>query len=391
MQRILTIFILTTAAAFAQLTTASTTLSSAVTSTNTDQWCLASASGVVVPTSTANGSYLLADREAVQVMSQGYTSTCFKVKRGQLGTSASVGHSAASTVWIGQPATSNGDPSRPFSGAFVNTVPTGSCVASAQYTLPVIYTGSAAQGAIAGSAWGCVQSQWVQVGNSQLVGLTGTNAIFDIYSFGAGAVFRGSHAAGTPSSPTATQNGTGLVSLGGRGYGATGYASASRGSIVVTSTENWTDTSQGTRLLFLTTPNGSTTTSSVWTIENDGNFTPFTSGAVGIGTAALPVKSLALVNCTSAASPSVCGASTVGAVAMAAAATTLTVNTTAVTAKSRIIVDMDASLGSDLSVTCNVNNIAVWISARVPGTSFTITAASGPVTNPMCMSYTIVN
>lgn len=379
------------ASAFGQLTTTLTTLSSAVTSTNTDQWCLASASGVVVPTSTTNGSYLLADREAVQVMSQGLTSTCFKVKRGQLGTSASVGHSAASTVWIGQPATSSGDPSRPFSGAFVNTVPTGSCVASAQYTLPVIYTGSAAQGAIAGSAWGCVQSQWVQVGNSQLTGLTGTSAIYDIYAFASGAVFRGNNAAGTPASPTATQNGTGLASFGGRGYGATGYSSSSRGSMVITATENWTDASQGTRFMFFTTPNGSTTPSSVWTIENDGNFTPITAGAVGIGTTALPVKSLFLANCTSAAAPAVCGASTVGAVVVAAAATTVVVNTTAVTAKSRIVLTMDSSLGTDLSVTCNTTNIAANVSARTAATSFTITLASGPVTNPQCMSYHILN
>jgi hypothetical protein len=81
----------------------------------------------------------------------------------------------------------------------------------------------------------------------------------------------------------------------------------------------------------------------------------------------------------------------VGAVAVAAAATSLVVNTTAVTAKSRIVITMDSSLGSDLSVTCNTTNIAAWVSARTAGTSFTITTASGPVTNPMCLSWHLLN
>jgi hypothetical protein len=76
---------------------------------------------------------------------------------------------------------------------------------------------------------------------------------------------------------------------------------------------------------------------------------------------------------------------------VAAAATSLVVNTTAVTAKSRIVITMDSSLGSDLGITCNTTNIAAWVSARTAGTSFTITTASGPVTNAMCLNYTILN
>ena len=394
MQRILTIFIFTTAAAFAQLTTASTTLSSAVTSTNTDQWCLASSSGVVIPTTVANGSYLMADREVVQVTAAGYTSTCFKVKRGQLGTQASVGHSAAATVWIGQPATNSGDPSRPFSGAFVNTVPTGSCVASAQYTLPVIYAGSAAQGATPGSTWVCAESQWVQSGGQAITANPVPNglSLYQASSFGANTpAFIGRRANGTYASPTGLINGDLMAVFGGVGYMATGYSATTRADMQVEATETWTDSANGSRLIFATTPNGSVTKTKRWTFEPSGNLIPFTNGTGALGDSTHQIAGASFTNCTSSASPAVCGANVVGAVAMAAAATTLVVNTTAVTAKSRIIVGMDSSLSTDLSVTCNTTNIAVWISARTPGTSFTITAASGPVTNPMCMSYTIVN
>lgn len=97
-----------------------------------------------------------------------------------------------------------------------------------------------------------------------------------------------------------------------------------------------------------------------------------------------------LTNCTSSASPAVCGSSAAGSFVLPAAATTVTVNTTAVTANSQIIVVNDDSLGPRLGVTCNVALDQVFVSARVAGTSFTITGTA-PVTNPNCYSYSIVN
>ncbi len=76
--------------------------------------------------------------------------------------------------------------------------------------------------------------------------------------------------------------------------------------------------------------------------------------------------------------------------ALPAAATSVTVNTTAVTANSEIFVFNDDSLGTRLGVTCNTGLDNVLISSRVPGTSFTVTG-SAPVTNPNCYSYLIVN
>jgi hypothetical protein len=155
--------------ASAQLSTTNTTLTSAV-SAGTGfnnapvQWCLASAAGVVLPSLAAgtSGSILLADREAVQVLSQGATSLCFNVQRGALGTSANASHSTGTTVWVGSQAIGNGDTSRPFAnGVFTSAWPSGSCARSAQYSLPIVFTGSSGVDTPAGALIDCVAGIWV--------------------------------------------------------------------------------------------------------------------------------------------------------------------------------------------------------------------------------------
>jgi hypothetical protein len=57
----------------------------------------------------------------------------------------------------------------------------------------------------------------------------------------------------------------------------------------------------------------------------------------------------------------------------------------------------DSSLGAKLAVTCNTTSIVAaasagfGVSARVAATSFTLTVAVTPVTNPECFSYFIIN
>jgi hypothetical protein len=94
--------------------------------------------------------------------------------------------------------------------------------------------------------------------------------------------------------------------------------------------------------------------------------------------------------CTSSASPAVCTGSTAGFVAVPAAGTTLTVNTTAVTATSEITLTWDSSLGTALGVTCNTVAVTTipQVTARTPGTSFQITVGT-LAANPACISYTI--
>lgn len=101
------------------------------------------------------------------------------------------------------------------------------------------------------------------------------------------------------------------------------------------------------------------------------------------------------LHCSSSASPAVCNAAPVGSVVIAPSATSVEVDTSAVTAKSRILLTEDSSLGTDLGVTCNTQSLLVLgvpkVTARVAGTSFTVGIEAGPTTNPMCLSFSIIN
>lgn len=165
MRNLFALLVLSAMAAFGQLTTTSTTLTNAMTQTSTAQWCIGSATGVVLSSTTGNASYLFVDREAAQITSQGSSSTCYNVKRGQLGTAQNA-HAATTKVWVGQASTGTGDSSRPFTGAFTSTYPSGSCTATAQYTLPVIYTGPASGGGFTGSVIDCVGGRWGGTSNN---------------------------------------------------------------------------------------------------------------------------------------------------------------------------------------------------------------------------------
>lgn len=101
-------------------------------------------------------------------------------------------------------------------------------------------------------------------------------------------------------------------------------------------------------------------------------------------------------NCISAASPAVCGTASAGSIAIpTGAGSTLTVNTTAVTANSQIFIYPDDTLGTRLGVTCN-STIATLaggsaITARTAGTSFTLTFNGTIAANPVCVGFLIVN
>lgn len=127
-------------------------------------------------------------------------------------------------------------------------------------------------------------------------------------------------------------------------------------------------------------PNGNTTFYGTnFVISTTGKITPTLYGSA--------------TNCSSTGGT--CAAAPAGSISIAAAATTVTVATTAITANSQIILTRDNSLGTKLSVTCNTQSSLVlgtpYVSARTAGTSFTITLDVAPTTNPMCISYSIVN
>jgi endosialidase-like protein len=91
-----------------------------------------------------------------------------------------------------------------------------------------------------------------------------------------GSFLTGRKARGTPAAPTAVQNGDGLLSLSGRGYGTTGFGFNGGATIGMRATENYTDTAMGSLIQFFTTPNGTTTLTPRMTIDQN--------GFVGIGT-----------------------------------------------------------------------------------------------------------
>lgn len=123
-------------------------------------------------------------------------------------------------------------------------------------------------------------------------------------------------------------------------------------------------------------------------------------GGTGTVTVFNPVLSGTIAtasNCSSAATPAVCGSATAGSVLIptGTVSSTLTVNTTAVTANSQILFYPDDTLGTKLSVTCN-STLATLIggsaiTARTPGTSFQITFNGTITTNGVCGSFVIVN
>jgi hypothetical protein len=118
----------------------------------------------------------------------------------------------------------------------------------------------------------------------------------------------------------------------------------------------------------------------------------------GVGNSTLNITNCAsnltfstATNCSSSASPAVCGSAVAGSVVVAAGATTVQVNTTQVFSGSQILLTFDSSLGTKLSVTCNTTEPALYgVSARTNAANFTITATASAV-NPACFSYLIVN
>jgi hypothetical protein len=134
-------------------------------------------------------------------------------------------------------------------------------------------------------------------------------------------------------------------------------------------------------------------TAGAWTLPDASTFTATTTlPVIQIWTQGPIATTGTATNCADGVNnPAVCGSASAGAVIIAAAATTVTVNTTAVTANSEIFLMYDSSLGTRLSVTCNTVEPGLYgVTARTPGTSFTITATA-PITNPVCLTFLVVN
>lgn len=111
----------------------------------------------------------------------------------------------------------------------------------------------------------------------QLIGTSAIGYDTEIYQSGTGGggqnVFK--RADGTEATPTDVLSGMALGSLSFRGYVNGGF-SGSKAYITAETNQNWTSTANGTRIIFSTTPNGSTTLTGAMQIHSD----------QGVGTAA---------------------------------------------------------------------------------------------------------
>jgi hypothetical protein len=219
----------------------------------------------------------------------------------------------------------------------------------------------------------------------------GTGRAIDIHTNGGASIFSvdsagGSSMASVLTTGTVLAGATSALGLSGR----TLMRSAADGRASINNNANQTNALQ--RLTFGTEAannpafffDGSTAT--VWAADGTG------TQAAGILGSAQWVTPTA---CLQSVSPAACGANVTGRIALAAAATTLVVNTSKVTAASEIFLQRDDSLGTALSVTCNTQSTLVLgtprVTARTAGTSFTITVDAAPTTNPLCMTYLVFN
>jgi hypothetical protein len=93
--------------------------------------------------------------------------------------------------------------------------------------------------------------------------------------------------------------------------------------------------------------------------------------------------------CSSTASPAVCGSAVAGEVQVAAAATTLTINSTAITANTGCWFTYNTE---GITAPTNIASlIAPHISSRTAGTSLTITVPVAPLTNPVNVQFGCLN
>lgn len=100
---------------------------------------------------------------------------------------------------------------------------------------------------------------------------TPSRIIFDSFSTDGSAygIVAGRTARGTVVSPTATQNNDVLMRLAGNGWGSTGFAPLGVARIDIVATENYTDSTRGSKIVFYNVPNGSNIVNQIATFNAD--------------------------------------------------------------------------------------------------------------------------
>jgi hypothetical protein len=86
-----------------------------------------------------------------------------------------------------------------------------------------------------------------------------TRIVADAFGTGSYVLYTGRQARGTVSEPTATQNNDVMLRFAGNGYTGNEFSSSSPAKIDFVASENYTDTTRGSRIEFWNTPIGSNT------------------------------------------------------------------------------------------------------------------------------------
>jgi hypothetical protein len=106
---------------------------------------------------------------------------------------------------------------------------------------------------------------------THLVQADGVSCRFFLDAFASNAQLNFRRANGSNASRVALASGNSIGRFSVFGYGATGFSSTSRGGLNIVTTEDWTDTAQGTRLDLLAVPNGAAVEGIALTALGNGN------------------------------------------------------------------------------------------------------------------------
>jgi hypothetical protein len=182
------------------------------------------------------------------------------------GTGTSTAFTTGSVVFAGASGTYTQDNANFFWDDTNNYLGIGTAAPTTKLTLSA-NTALPSAGAVSGTTF------WSVSADSTL-----GNILIDSFAAGSGII--GRRAQGTSAAPSAVNSTHNLMRVLGYGYGTSSYSSSSRVSMDFQPDETWTDTAQGTKIQFLTTTNGTTTTAERMRIH--------ASGGVSIGTTTDP-------------------------------------------------------------------------------------------------------
>lgn len=117
---------------------------------------------------------------------------------------------------------------------------------------------------------------------------TSTNNLDTRYSFAASSQLLGFRADTSAANPSAVQNGENILIIGARGYGASAYGAGNTAAMSLAAAENWTAGAQGSKIVWNTTPTGSTTAAAVMILGADASLS-----VTGTFSAAIPSNAAA--------------------------------------------------------------------------------------------------